>query len=281
MSNIVLKTVVVPPIVIDLGDREALEKPARLARELAESMVIDSEAMALEAAKEMADCAGKAKLIEDWRLGITRPIDSAKAHVIDFARKAVGDFTAAHEALRAKVGAWHWAERERIERERQERERFMREQREKAEAEAREQARLAREAEERAAAAARAAQEAQNQEARAQLEREAAAAALEAEQHRDEAATQAAISQVIVAAPVAPPAKVSGLRFGERADIEVTDLVALVRYCADHPEYVHLLIADKAAIKALYKAQKDRFAIPGVQVTKEIAAGRTGKTATA
>lgn len=279
MNGLVLKEVQLPKIVIDLGDKAAIEKPAQEALDLAESMTIDSQEMAQQALAEINAWKAQATAIETWRFGITRPIDAAKETVMDFVRAAVGNFAKAEITIKNKVAAWQKAEREREAREEAEAKEKERQERLRLEAEAREQDRLAHVAQEEAAAKQRAAQEAQNAEAREKLQAEADAAARQAEEHREEAAIAIATSQVIRHAPVQQAAKVSGMRFTDKVELVVHDKLAFLKWVVANPAFIHLVEPDLAALKALQKSMKDQFNVDGVGMTKDLGAASTGKAA--
>lgn len=278
-TAIALKPVTVPEIVIDLGSQALLVKPAADALELAQAMTIDCQEMADQASSELTAWAKQADAIAEWRMGITRPINAAVKNVIDFARPAMDNYEAAAATLRNKVAAWQRAERDRLAREQAQREAEARAQRERMEAEAREQKRQADEAAALAAAKAREAQETQDASERARLQAESERAAQQAAEHLDDAANSAAIAQVIVAQPTAEAPKVAGMRFGDKAELEVDNKLALLAWIVANPQYVHLADANLPNLRALQKAQGDQFAVPGVKVTKTIAAGRTAKAA--
>lgn len=274
-----LVPVTVPAITINLGDKALIEAPAKAALELAQGMEIDCLDMANQAQEEIALWAKQQAQVETWRKEITVPIDAAKKHVMDFVRTANDTFTEAGDILKGKIAAWQRAERDRVAREQREREEAARRERDRLEAEAREADRKAKEAAAESARKEREAQETNDAAAAAQLRAEAEAKAREAEEHRGEAANSAAIAQVIVAAPAREAPKVAGMRFSETVEVKVVDMVALVQWIGANPAFIHLLDANLSNLKALQKAMKDKFNVPGVQVTKDLGAGRSSKAA--
>ena len=50
---------------------------------------------------------------------------------------------------------------------------------------------------------------------------------------------------------------------------EVNDKLALIRYVATHPEWVHLVDANESALNGLAKSQREALAIPGVRAVEE------------
>ena len=83
--------------------------------------------------------------------------------------------------------------------------------------------------------------------------------------------------------PVTPPVvqvatetpKVDGVSSRDLWSAEVTDLLMLVRYVAEFPEFIHLLKPNQTAINSMARGQKERLMIPGVQAVKKtvVAAG--------
>jgi colicin import membrane protein len=278
-TGLVLRKPVLPTILIDLGSRAAIEKPAADALELAAAMVIDSPEMASQAAEEIAAWAKQDAEIEAWRCEFTVPLDNAKKSVMDFVRKARTDLAGAQSTLRGKVAGYVRAEQERVARERREAEDHARREREKAEADAREKERLAREERQRAEALAAEAANQEDPEKKKQLEAEASAAAQASEHHLDEAATSAAIATVITPAAVQEVAKIGGLRSGQKVELEVTDMLPFLTWIVANPAFVHLVTPDTAALKALEKSMKDKFNIPGVKVTRDVSVARGARAA--
>lgn len=69
--------------------------------------------------------------------------------------------------------------------------------------------------------------------------------------------------------------KVAGISYKEAYRAEVTDLLALVRYVAQHPEHLALLQANTTALNGMARSMKDGLKLPGVRVIKDriVAAG--------
>jgi hypothetical protein len=146
----------------------------------------------------------------------------------------------AETILKRGIGAYLAAERKRVEDE----QRVLREQREREAAEQRE-----REIEEAEAMAA------PIEEVRAIIER------------------PLRVAPVIVTTQ-AP--RVSGISASETWKAEVTDLLALVKYAAAHPNFVGLLAPNTTAIGAMARSLKSTMNIPGVKIWSEtgVRAGR-------
>lgn len=71
---------------------------------------------------------------------------------------------------------------------------------------------------------------------------------------------------VINVAPAIPKVEGSGSRtqWGAR----VVDMIALVRFVAENPTWVHLLAPSQPEINALGRSQKEKLSIPGLEATK-------------
>lgn len=85
------------------------------------------------------------------------------------------------------------------------------------------------------------------------------------------------VADAILSEPVSVPvvkvqtetAKVEGVSQRANYKAEVTDLLALVKHVAAHPECVNLLMPNMPAINSMARAQKEAMKIPGVRVVKE------------
>jgi colicin import membrane protein len=98
-----------------------------------------------------------------------------------------------------------------------------------------------------------------------QAARAAAAGRFEkAEALRD---TAAAVPERMQIAPSAP--RMSGLASKSTWRAELTDKLALVKYVADHPEWLHLVDVNTTALNGLARSQKSALAIPGVKAVEE------------
>ena len=84
-------------------------------------------------------------------------------------------------------------------------------------------------------------------------------------------------AEAILAEPVAVPviplrpavAKVEGVSTRQAWRAEVCDLLALVRYVAEHPEWIGLVEPNGPALNALARSQRDAMAVPGVRAVAE------------
>lgn len=127
----------------------------------------------------------------------------------------------------------------------------------------RERERLAREEAERQRALL-------EQQAREQRDREAAALRAEAASTGDaqiaQMAEAVAAEPVYVPTPVVGgPPKVAGISHRESWTADVTDLQALVRHVADHPEHIGLVAPNLPALRQMAKSLKAHLRIPGVR----------------
>lgn len=85
---------------------------------------------------------------------------------------------------------------------------------------------------------------------------------------------QPIIVPTVAVAPATP--KVAGVAFRETWSAKVTDLAALVKYVATHPQFAGLLSANLPALNAQARSLKGQLQIPGVEAvcTRDVAAGR-------
>jgi chromosome segregation ATPase len=202
----------------------ALATPAQAQAmlELAQDFTIDSPSMFQLAGGELQSITRKRKFVEEERLKITRPMDTAKKAVMAFFERPLSLLQQAENTLRERMVAYERAEQERVARERreaeerarkerEEAERAEREARERAEAERRERERAEREAQERAQAEAR---------ERERLAREAEEAARVAAAAGDAAAAAAAAEEADRARREAEEADVQARRDAEARERE-------------------------------------------------------------
>jgi|ERR1700687_6040252 len=256
---------------INLGDKTALEKTSTDALELANTMVIDSLEMAELMQSECAVWGRHGDDTEACRIRYTKPFQEATKTIMDWFRPVRDNFITAREIGKRKVAEWQTAERARVEREEAVRREEARKERERLEAESREAARLAQEKEREAKLALEAAARAEGEEKK-KLEEEAAAASHAAEAQRETAATSMAISQVITPAPVVPAAKVTGMRFGTRVEFEVVNKAAALAWFAANPIFADVVEFPEAKLRAMEKSLGDQFQVPGIKVTRPLAA---------
>lgn len=240
---------------------------ADTAHEVALAYAIDSPEMYAAAGEELQAIKKRKNEIEELRFSLTRPIDTAKARIMELFRRPVARLEEAERVLKGGMLTFQQAEREKAEKARREAEARARAEREEQErqrraAEQEEQRRRAEAEEARKAgdaAAARAAEEAADQ---------AAAEAAEA-QAQIEIAEVAAPALPMVAAPVA-----AGVSTRQNWKHEVTDFAALVTAAAagiakgDTTLLGYLQTNDKA-LGQVARALKAQARIPGVRIYAE------------
>lgn len=220
---------------------------------------IDSPIMYELAAVELQELQAKLKEIEDKRFGITRPMDAAKKAVLDLFRPATNLLEEQIKLLKGSMLSYD------------------QEQKRKA---AIQQALLDKiAADNRAALAAEAAKQAE--EARAQSERAAQAMAKGDSAEFDEAmsAAEAAqemasalgqTAQVVSAATAATNVPtVEGIATADVWKARITDLPALLRFIAEHPEYHDWVEVRMTGLNEMAKAQRDAMRVPGVAPFEE------------
>jgi hypothetical protein len=241
------------------------------------------------------------KTLEDQRTAYTGPLNKAVKAINDWYRPALTALESGEAALKSVMGAWEQRKQQLLleerraaaEREAAERARIAAEQRRlEAEREADRQREAAEEAErqrraQQAAdallsqaaaaqaagdpqAAERARRAAEEAERRAQEDAERAreqAAARDADA-RAQASALALTSQVLTASVMLPATRrPAGVSARANLVVEVTDLLALVKHIADHPELIGLLKSDDSAIKNYCKGLGEHARLPGVVVS--------------
>jgi colicin import membrane protein len=104
---------------------------------------------------------------------------------------------------------------------------------------------------------------------REKLEAQAARAAAAGKTEKAEAlnATAAAIPERVVLPSSAP--KISGMATKTVWRAELTDKQALVKYVAEHPEWLSLVDINTAALNSMARTQKGAMALPGVKAIEE------------
>lgn len=97
------------------------------------------------------------------------------------------------------------------------------------------------------------------------------AAELEQAGQAEEAAAvlQAPMPQPVIHVP-AQVAKIEGVTRRTTYRAEVTDLMALIRHVAAHPDLVNLLAANTTALNAMARAQRLELRLPGVRAVAEV-----------
>lgn len=221
--------------------------------EVALAIKIDGPEMLALASDELRDIVTRRREIEDMRLSITRPMDTAKQKVMELFRAPLDRLGQAESLLRDEVT------------------RYQREEREKAEAARREaEARAAAEraeAERREREALEAAQAAQ-----ASGDLEAAVAATMAAEEARESRELAEIAPLPAAARA--PVKAAGISSRKTWKADVTDFKALVleaaRRAKDGDDFLLAFLApDEKVIGQAAKSMQAKLKVPGVRVYAE------------
>lgn len=219
---------------------ETLRRGATAALDLVREFEISDTPTYDLAAEELRGIKERAARLDEQRKAITKPLDAAKAAVMDLFRGPLELLQEAEALLKRKMLDYST-----------------------------EQARKA--AEERAAAERAAKAE------RERLEREAAEFA--AQGRAGEAAVKTQVAEMIVASPVvvAEAPKAAGISTRETVAFEVVDLLALVQHVAQHPELIGLLVADSTKLRAYVRGLGLQCNLPGVRVfTQQSLAARKG-----
>ncbi len=200
-------------------------------------VVADQESYEMAGA-EVRRVTGIVKKLEELRMSITRPMDEAKAKVMDLFRSPIEQYMGARQKIERKMLTYRQEE---------------------------ERARRAREDEQRQAAAA------------AQREREAKllAEAEEAQKAGDGERAQRALEEA--ATPPPPPPVVlqeapraAGTSVRQLWKAECTDLDALIKAAAaGHQLARACLVADPKVLGAQARALKDGFKVPGIRCWPE------------
>jgi hypothetical protein len=216
-------------VTIARPDQAALARTADSALSLVEGFEVTDAATYEIGAEELRGIKAKAAQLDTQRKAITKPLDEAKAAVMDLFRGPIDLLTRAEGILKGKLLAYQQEEQ-----------------------------RKAREAQLQAERAAQ-----------AERDRLAAeAAALAAQGRAGEAMVKEQVASMIVAQPpaVQEAPKVSGLATRTTVEFEVVDLVQLVQHIAQHPELIGLIAADSVKLRAYVRGLGLSTNLPGVRV---------------
>lgn len=251
--------ILAPIAALSLPDSAALSGRAQQALGFIQSMTIDSAETYGFAADELMAIKARANALEDQRTAITGPINKALKAINDLFRGPADLLGQGEKILKGKMLAWD-QEQARIQAEaRRKAEEIAAAERHKLEAEAAERQREA-EAQAEAARRATAAGDAQA----------AALAQANAQRAQSEAQAAASTAQMVVA-PVlmVAPTKVSGISTSKKLDFKVTDLHALIKHVAEHPELINLVTEDNVKLRAYVKGVGLACKLPGVHVFED------------
>ena len=221
--------------------------------EMAKTMVINSPSMYSLAAEELATIKGNIAALTERRMGITRKFDDLKKDIMDLFRPALDRLEEAKTYHQNGMITYN-AEVEHIRKAEQDRlEAIVKAEKDQLKAEARAVE----------AAAAKAISEAKGKAAKEQ-------ARIAAENAQEEADAIRMTAQVVVAAPattVAPSAAGTSVRKVWKG--KCTDKLALVKYIAEHPEYIELVGVDPMMLNSIARAQKENMKLPGCEAYQE------------
>lgn len=236
----------------------------------AQDYTIDSPELYQSAAEDLQRVKSLAKQVEDTRVSITGPLHQAKVAVDNLFKGPKEFLEQAEKTLKRAMLTWS-EEQDRIRREEERRaEEARRAEAARLAAEQRareEEARRADEEARRLAAEAEAAKSKGDEQAAQQLQQQA--------QEQANAASDAACDAValahtadVISMPVTTPApvKVAGISTSKTIDFEVTNLHALVKHVAEHPQLINLLLADSVKLRNYVRGVGLACDLPGVRV---------------
>lgn len=245
---------------------DALFKGAERALASAKVFTVDCAEVRDLAVKDLTKIKGLQKSLDETRKGITKPIDAAKAAVMDLFRAPTAYLEQA-EALLKKAIQGYDREQEKLR---------VAEQARLEEAARQERAQLAAEAAAREAAAREEAEKIQRAAAEAAAAgkaEEAARLSAEAESRAEQGAAEVATLQqtatLITAPVVVAPVLTKGVSTRKVWKAEISDKLALIRYVAEHPEYIDLLDANMSAVNKIALALKKNCPLGGVRVFED------------
>lgn len=211
------------------------------------------------AAEELQSIKGRLKQLDEQRTAITGPLNAATKAVNDLFRGPATLLTTAEAGIKSKMLGWQAKVEAATAEERRKAEAAAAAERQRLEAEA-----AARQAEAQAQAQAA-------QAAAAAGDAQAAALAQAASQRAQDEASAAATTAQVVTAPlvqiVAP--KAAGISTSTKVNFEVSDLLALVKHVAEHPELLGLVGADTVKLRAYVRGLGMNCALPGVRVFED------------
>jgi DNA repair exonuclease SbcCD ATPase subunit len=256
-----------------LPNAKLMQLQADRTLETANEFVIDSDVMYGLAADELKEIKAKKDNLNKTRLSITRPMDEAKKRIMDLFKSPIDVLEKAEKTIE-KAMLDYQAEKRRIAQEQQ---------RQLEEAARQEQQRLQQIADEER-------QKAEEEKQKLQQEAEQAkstgnlaqAAILEAQaenavRQADMIASTIEASSEMSAAPVVIEEKVTtkGVSTVDNYQAEVTNKLALVKWVAQHPEDIDLLLVNAPELNKRAKHLREALNLPGVKVTNKPSIRRT------
>jgi hypothetical protein len=222
---------------------EAMQQPSVI-----DNIIVETMEQATAAAELLRGLKTKAATLTESRFAITRPMDEAKAAVMDLFRVPLDCLATAETRLKGKLGGFQ-RQQEQAEIQR----------RQQAQREADEAERVRREAE--ADAERLAAEGAPVEDVIAALDKVEATASV--------AETASVVAVAAQYAPVSS-SKVAGISSRSNWKAEVVDLLALVKAAAANPDaFLPYLQANEQAIGAFARSAKSAARMPGVEFRDE------------
>ncbi|WP_042295857.1 hypothetical protein [Paraburkholderia bannensis] len=245
---------------------QALFKSASNALATAKAYTIDSADMRDLAARELTKIKSMQKNLDTTRKNITSPLDAVKKSVMDLFRAPTDYLEQAEAVLKTAISTYDREQERRRIAEQAAREEAARQERARLEQEAAARDAAARAEAERIQQEAEAAAQAGDVEKAARLEAEAVS---RVEQGAAEVETLQQTATLITAPIVAPMRATKGVSTRKVWKTEITDKLALVKFVAEHPEYLELLDANMPAINKIGLALKAACPIAGVRVFED------------
>jgi hypothetical protein len=222
------------------------------------AITIDSPMMYELAGVELVELQTALTAMNDQRFSITRPMDAAKAAVMNLFRSPTAILEAKIKAIKASMLAYTQAQQ-----------RIADEQK----------AALARQAQEQAQVAAQEHERAQALMDSGNTEGVAEALTKAEEAHNRSVALQQTTGIVVAATAATNVPTVGGITTAEVWKARVTDPAALLRYIADHPEYLDWIEFKMTGLNDMAKSQRTELRIPGVEAFEEARISASRKAA--
>eukprot|EP00257_Ricinus_communis_P012412 XP_002534577.2 uncharacterized abhydrolase domain-containing protein DDB_G0269086 [Ricinus communis] len=218
------------------------------------------------AAQDLVKIKGLQRDLDTQRKSITQPIDAAKKAAMDLFRSPTEYLEQAEILLKSAIQTFDRAEQQRRIAEQARLEEEARKERARLESEAAAREAAARAEADRLSQEAAAAAAAGNVEDAARLQVEAQQ---RVEQGEAEVMTLQQTATLVTAPITEAPRASAGVSSRKVWKAEVDDKLALIRYVAEHPEYVNLLDANMPAINKIALALKANCPLKGVRVFED------------
>lgn len=241
-------------------DSEGMIRQSGAMLTFAQGLLIDSPDTNQMAGEELASIKGKLNKLDALRKSITKPMDDAKAAVMDLFRAPVATLQDAERTIKNKMLAYT-SEQERIaEQRRRAAEAVAQQERDRLAAEAAETERLAQE---EAAKLLESADGPANEETVQQAQA--------VMQQAQETAAALRSSAAVMTAPIVSdaPSRASGTAVKEVWKATVDDKLKLIQHVAANPHLVNLLDINQTALNQMAKSLKSGLNIPGASAYPE------------